>query len=259
MIELVCRYLSQDDAEVRYSVLDLLDQSTESMDLSRVEECVTVPDDVVTSAEFLRSIIDRSQLFFLDQARKKEILQQCLTAGSVKLWRGTGLAASACVGTAVWDGVAGLQNEIEFAYASWFSQGRKDVVPLEELMTAYSLIGGPGEGWTQRDNAVKRILAMDGITLGNKLEGDQYFRNAVLTLLGLYCSRGEESVCMDLRKGIESSILDAGSKGLAVGGDVVGSWWPDARKEYGEFSPVPAHEQSVEERVEKAMKRGIDY
>jgi len=194
----ICELLATDNANVSAFVLDFLWEYREVMDLSELDQCSEVDRLPPKLGQILDNLQDRSELFFLEQRNKRDVLVSCLENGSIELWRGTVLLATDCVASAVWDGVSGLETYIKTAYRQSFPQPVQEVVSLESLLKIYEFTAGEGDAWECRERAIERILAI-GTDLGPRLEADASFRSFVLDLGKKQCLYGREKPCERFR------------------------------------------------------------
>jgi len=257
-IDLACEYLSGGDQEVRAEVLQFLGENTTTINLAGIDKCTPVPSGEDVYAVAFRSALDRSQLFFLEESEKRDILHKCMRKGKLTLWRGTGLNVAACVGEAAWDGVPELETDIEYAYHNSFDDRLRSIVPLELMIAIHTIMKGPGTGWDQWDDVTDQILAMSDTGLGLKLEEDKHFRTVALGLLRSYCSSGKKTTCNELRSGIESAVHSVASNEDGTPVAQISGWWQCALYEYGTFTPAPnPSEQSMDELIEAAIGRSL--
>lgn len=252
-IDLACECFSSDNPIVRAEALTFVHENIITINLSSIDECTSGPigDDVY--AKVFRSALDSSQLFFLDESDKRDILRECMRTGKCTLWRGTGLGVTRCVGEAAWGGVPGLGSDIEKAFHKKTSNINRANVSLEKMLAIYAIMERPGTGWDQYDEVVRKILAMGDAGVARSLENDEYFRSVVLNLLHLYCSFGKKSTCEALESAISSAVDTAFPEGKTPSNQVYW-WWQCALLEYGTFTPRPIP-QTMDEMVEAAIHR----
>jgi len=256
-IALVCQHISNDDPKIRGIVLATLPKFVETVDLSGIALCTTDSPMDDTQYQFIAQTLDRSRLFFREEDDKRRILRDCMRDGTTELWMGTILPASACMGTATWDGIPDLEADIRNADSTIVGQTSR-----EWLMTVHAFLQGPGSGWDQREDAARRIITQGDATLGNRLKEDESFRTMVLTLLRLHCTRGKKTMCDDLRSGITSAVRSVIDQHAATHAQEI-HWWNCATYEKGRFTTMEASyilasaqpDEITDEMIEAAINR----
>ena len=248
---LACQLLSHDNSWIRGSALGVLEQNADTVELSGIGGCFDSSSMGPIEVQIFARVLDRSKLFFLEEAEKRAVLRRCLREGSYELWHGWKITANYCIGTAAWDGVQGLWENMESAHQ--ITLGKSN---LSELLDVYTFFEGPGTGWEPRNQAARRIIESCDAALGQRLHEDEGFRTIVLGFLNLHCTCGKKTTCDELRSRIKSAVLLVSSDEGGTPSEKINWWWRCALYEKGTFTPmINPSDQVTEEMIEEAMKR----